>query len=489
MKKIPLHVQIIIALIVGAFFGSFFSIDTNKLEIDYKKNNQEKSTIIKDWSDLEIYYNEITTSFGKDDQSKIVRLFEKIKNENNVSIRFISRDREIKIKNVTNISKPSTPATVIKPIGDIFIRLLSFLAIPLVIASLVVGAASLGDVKKLGRIGLKTFALYMATTAIAITIGLVVANIIQPGNKLSSQAKSKLLSADLSTSTPTDITKNLDVDIVDFFVDIVPKNPFQAISSGNMLQIVFFAVFFGIVLTFIEESKRNVIVTFFDASSDTLIKMVDFVMKIAPYGVFALISATVADFGFSILSTLFWYIFAVLLGLLLHLCLIYIPIIKFWCKFSVREFFKGMQNAQAIAFSTSSSAATLPVTMECVEVNLKVPKKISGFVLPLGATINMDGTALYQGVAAVFIAQVYGINLGITEQLTIVLTAVLASIGTAPVPGVGIIMLVMILQSVHIPPEGIALIIGVDRLLDMARTINNITGDAIVALAVSKNEN
>ncbi|GAB1372664.1 hypothetical protein MASR1M45_27270 [Candidatus Kapaibacterium sp.] len=255
MKKIPLHVQIIIALIVGAFFGSFLSIDTNKLEIDYKKNNQEKSTIIKDWSDLEIYYNEITTSFGKDDQSKIVRLFEKIKNENNVSIRFISRDREIKIKNVTNISKPSTPATVIKPIGDIFIRHQGFLAIPLVIASLVVGAASLGDVKKLGRIGLKTFALYMATTAIAITIGLVVANIIQPGNKLSSQAKSKLLSADLSTSTPTDITKNLDVDIVDFFVDIVPKNPFRQYRAAICSKLFFLLYSLALYLLLLKNPK------------------------------------------------------------------------------------------------------------------------------------------------------------------------------------------------------------------------------------------
>jgi Na+/H+-dicarboxylate symporter len=219
-----------------------------------------------------------------------------------------------------------------------------------------------------------------------------------------------------------------------------------------------------------------------------MIKMVDFIMVIAPYGVFALIASTVADFGFEILSTLIWYILAVILGLAIQTLLIYPGMLKMFTKRRIKDFFLGIRDAQIIAFSTSSSAATLPVTMECLEENLKVPKKITGFVLPLGATINMDGTALYQGVAAVFIAQVYGIDLSLTNQLTIVFTAVLASIGTAPVPGVGIIMLVMILQAVHIPPEGIALILGVDRILDMARTISNISGDAAVTLSVAEGE-
>jgi Na+/H+-dicarboxylate symporter len=218
-----------------------------------------------------------------------------------------------------------------------------------------------------------------------------------------------------------------------------------------------------------------------------MIKMVDFIMLLAPYGVFALIASTVADFGYEILSTLIWYMLTVIFGLIIHCTLVYSFVVKVIGKFPVGKFFRGMRNAQIIAFSTSSSAATLPVTMECVE-NMGIPKKIAGFVLPLGATINMDGTALYQGVATVCIAQVFGIALAITAQLTIILTAVLASIGTAPVPGVGIIMLVMILQAVHIPPEGIAIILGVDRILDMLRTVNNITGDASVAVAVSVGE-
>ena len=369
-----------------------------------------------------------------------------------------------------------------------FIRLLSFLAIPLVIASLIVGAASLGDIKKLGRIGLKTFTLFMVTTAIAITIGILVANIIRPGEKLSETSKQQLINSTQSLNPASDAMQNIDFSLIDFVVDIVPKNPFNALSTGNMLQIVFFSVFFGVSITFISIEKRELLINVFSSASDTLIKMVGFVMELAPYGVFALIAATVADFGFEIISTLIWYIFAVLLGLFFHAVFVYMPIIKFMGKYDISKFYSGMKNAMAIAFSTSSSAATLPVTMDCVERNLNVPKNISGFVLPLGATINMDGTALYQGVAAVFIAQVYGIDLGLGEQLTIVFTAVLASIGTAPVPGVGIIMLVMILQSVHIPPEGIALIIGVDRLLDMARTINNITGDSAVALAVATGE-
>ena len=216
--------------------------------------------------------------------------------------------------------------------------------------------------------------------------------------------------------------------------------------------------------------------------------MVDIIMKIAPYGVFALIAATIADFGFNILSTLIWYCLAVIIGLLIQTYLVYGSIVKIFSKITLKQFFSDIRNAQAIGFSTSSSAATLPITIDCVENKMGIKKEISGFVLPLGATINMDGTALYQGVAAIFIAQVYGFDLNIAEQLTIVLTAVLASIGTSPVPGVGIIMLVMILNAINVPAEGIALIIGVDRILDMMRTITNVTGDAAVTVAIAGTE-
>ncbi|MBX3043245.1 MAG: dicarboxylate/amino acid:cation symporter [Candidatus Kapabacteria bacterium] len=488
MKKFPLHLQILLALFLGGVFGSIFSIDENTLEIEFRENNKYHQVIIKNWDKINFVNEAGELIISHINQTSIIKHFSKNYKTNPAEIIIVQNGTETQYSNVIDITKQQTIATVIKPIGDIFIRLLSFLAIPLVIASLVVGAASLGDVKKLGKIGLKTFTFYIVTTAIAITIGLIIANVIRPGEQLPVESKQRLMESFESDSPATNISQNLDIDLIDFIVKIVPKNPFDALANGNMLQIVFFTVFFGISLTFVSENARNSVLGVFSGTSDTLIKMVGFVMLLAPYGVFALISATVADFGFEIISTLVWYIFSVLLGLFLHMSLVYLPIVKIFTKVPVKDFLLAMRNAQAIAFSTSSSAATLPVTMDCVENNLNVPKKISGFVLPLGATINMDGTALYQGVAAVFIAQVYGMDLGLTEQLTIVFTAVLASIGTAPVPGVGIIMLVMILQSVHIPAEGIALIIGVDRILDMARTINNITGDAAVTIAVAAGE-
>lgn len=491
--KIALHIQILLALVLGSIFGSIFSIDHNKLLLNYLKNSKEIHKEISNWNKI-IFYDEngiAISEFGKSDQLKIIANFKKINDsqKSKIKIEIINKNNErIFFSNdVYSISKVNTIAVQIKPIGDIFIRLLSFLAIPMVLASLIVGAASIDDIKKLGRIGTKTFAFYMITTAIAIIIGLTVANIIQPGNLINPASKERLLST-FQNETAEKIAKNVEIDIVDFFVNIVPKNPFAAIAEGNMLQIVFFAVVFGMMLTFISKDKSAHVINFFDAMSDTMIKLVEYVMKIAPFGVFCLISATVADFGFDILSTLIWYMFAVILGLFLQTIIVYPAIIKYFGKSEIIPFFKAMREAIAIAFSTSSSAATLPVTMKCVEQNLGIPKKISGFVLPLGATINMDGTALYQGVATLFIAQVYGIDLGITGQITVVLTAVLASIGTAPVPGVGLIMLVMILQSVHVPAEGIALIIGVDRLLDMLRTIPNILGDASISMAIAAGE-
>lgn len=494
LKKIPLHTQIVLALILGAVFGSIFSVDHYKLEISYLSKNKSFVTYEDNWDIIRFADNSdtasaITAQYGRDDQIQIIKYFKKLskKEKHNTALFVIKKDREHRYTNLINIESIETPATYIKPIGTIFIRLLSFLAIPLVIASLIIGAASLEDIKKLGRIGGKTFTIYIITTVLAITIGLLVANIMQPGNRLNEETTKRLMS-EYQSDIEAKIDDELEVDIIDFFVNIVPRNPINAMADGNMLQIVFFAVLFGITLTFIEREKSLPVISFFEGVSSNMIKMVDFIMLIAPYGVFALIASTIAEFGFSIITTLIWYILAVLFGLFLHTTLVYGILVKSLGKMSPLFFFKGMRNAQAIGFSTSSSAATLPVTFECAEKNLGLPKQITGFVLPLGATINMDGTALYQGVAAVFIAQVYGLDLNITQQLTIVLTAVLASIGTAPVPGVGIIMLVMILQAVHIPPEGIALILGVDRILDMCRTITNVSGDAAVAVAVTGTE-
>ncbi len=490
--KIALHYQILFALIAGALFGAIFKVDQNKLVISSQINSQAYTQFIDNWESVLINFSgDIDTTIAHFDNANshaFIKFVINHPNKNKLVLNFTTNKEQIvTIENVNTISQDKTIATRLKPLGDIFIRLLSFLAIPLVLSSLIVGASSLEDFKKLGRIGTKAFVLYIATTVIAITIGLTIANLVEPGEKIEPDTKNRLIAA-YSDETSDKIVSNIDVDIINFIINMVPMNPFHAIANGNMLQIVFFAVFFGLMLTVIKRESARPVIGFFNGVSELMIKMVDFIMILAPYGVFALIASTVADFGFDILPTLIWYIFAVILGLAVQTLLTYSIMLKIFTKRRIKDFFLGIRDAQLIAFSTSSSAATLPVTMECLEENLKVPKKITGFVLPLGATINMDGTALYQGVAAVFIAQVYGIDLSITDQLTIVFTAVLASIGTAPVPGVGIIMLVMILQAVHIPPEGIALILGVDRILDMTRTITNISGDAAVALSVAEGE-
>lgn len=489
-KKFPLHYQIILALILGALFGAFFNINQHKLLITHSTDGKQITQEIENWQTIKLISPDTLTEFAYDDQIQIIRHFRKNKNFDSAEILSESGEKSTLTK-ISKIRKEKTIATYISPIGDLFIRLLSFLAIPLVIATLIVGAASLGDIKKLGRIGGKTLALYVGTTIIAITIGVTAANVIKPGKQVNEDARNRLLGAYQEESSEKILNK-VDIDaeyVLNYFVDIVPRNPMGAIANGNMLQIVFFAVIFGVTLTLIDKRKSGIVVDFFSGVSDVMIAMVNFIMKLAPYGVFALMAATVADFGFSILQTLVWYIFAVVLGLVLQIGIVYVLLVYFVGRQNPLTFMKAIRNAQAIGFSTSSSAATLPVTLDCVENNLGVNKQIAGFVLPLGATINMDGTALYQGVAAIFIAQVYGFDLNIAEQLTIILTAVLASIGTAPVPGVGIIMLVMILQSVNVPPEGIALILGVDRILDMARTVCNVTGDAAVTVAVAGSEN
>jgi len=499
MKLPKLHNQILIALILGAIFGSIFNVSRTSLKIIHKKNNEIITSSIKDWERFSIIsYGQVRDSilFKAHQQIEILNYFKKIQaKEKNIFIileKFYSEENDelinLKlIENVISIEREKTIATQIKWLGDIFIRLLNMIAIPLVLASLLVGAASLGDIKKFARIGGKTLSFYLITTAIAVAIGLICANIIKPGEKMQVETKARLL-----TVYGKDVEKKLDsfkeYDAVQEIVNLVPKNPFAALSNAEMLQIVFFAVLLGLVLSLIPKSKGEPVIKIFDGFSEAMIKMVDLIMLTAPIGVFALISATVGEFGFDILQTLFWYAATVLIGLVIHTFGVYALILKLFSKLKVSTFFKGMRKAQTIAFSTSSSAATLPVNMECCQENLGVSKSITSFVLPLGATINMDGTALYQGVAAVFIAQVFGMDLNLMQQLTIVLTATLASIGTAPVPGVGIIMLIIVLKSVGIPEEGIALILGVDRILDMCRTITNITGDAAVAVAVASSE-
>jgi len=386
----------------------------------------------------------------------------------------------------------------IRPFGTIFVDLLKLIAVPLVLASLVVGVSSLNDMTKLSRLGGKTIGIYMITTVLAITIGLSVVNIMQPGKTLPQETRSTLMeSYSENLEGRDDAAQELvDRSPMQFFVDIVPQNVIEAASdNSNMLQVVFIAIILGIGIISIPLQKGEVLINFFDSLNEVIIKIVDLIMKTAPYGVFALMGAVIVDLAgddltqaLILLRALAWYCVAVVIGLLLHVTIVYFSLFKIFSHMRLRDFLKAIQPAILLGFSTSSSAATLPVTMERVEKNLGVNEEVSSFVLPVGATINMDGTSLYQAVAAVFIAQALGMDLTILQQLTIVLTATLASIGAAGVPGAGIIMLVIVLQAVQVPVEGIALILGVDRILDMARTAVNVTGDAAVSVAVASSE-
>ena len=381
----------------------------------------------------------------------------------------------------------------IKPWGKIFINLLKLIAVPLVFASLIKGVSSLSDISKLSRIGGKTIGIYLFTTVVAVTFGLLLVNIIQPGTSFSEEKRMELKEQYASNAASKIASaKGVKEDgPLQFIVDMVPSNFIQATGNNkNMLQVIFFAILFGIAMVMLPNEKTSIVKGFFDGVNDIILQIVDLIMLTAPYGVFALLGGLVVDFGGSaeLFQALGIYSLSVVIGLLLMILVVYPLILKPFTKFKYFDFFKGIAPAQMLAFSTSSSAATLPVTMERCEDHLGVSEEVSSFVLPLGATINMDGTSLYQAVAAVFIAQAFGYDLDLSQQLTIVLTSTLASIGAAAVPGAGMVMLVIVLSSIGIDPEGIALIFAVDRLLDMLRTVVNVTGDATVATVVAATE-
>ena len=387
----------------------------------------------------------------------------------------------------------------VAPFGKIFLNLLKLIAVPLVLSSLITGVASLSDTKKLSRIGGKTITIYIATTAVAVTIGLVSVNILQPGDTVPEDMKLKLQETYVVAASgrleAANDAKNRS--FLQPIVDMVPDNVFSSASNNrNMLQVVFVAIIVGIALIQIPKNKGKPVLDFFEGINELVVKLVDNIMLFAPIGVFALIADTITSVAgnnlnniIELLSALGYYMLAVIIGLILQMLITYTTVLKIFSKMDLKTFYKGIAPAQLLAFSTSSSGATLPVTMERCEDELEVSEEVSAFVLPLGATINMDGTALYQAVAAVFIAQTLGMDLTLGAQLTIVFTAVLASIGTAAVPGAGIIMLIIILEAVGVPSAGIALILGVDRILDMMRTVTNVTGDASVAVAVHSSEN
>ena len=386
----------------------------------------------------------------------------------------------------------------IAPFGKIFINLLKLIAVPLVLSSLITGVASLSDLKKLSRIGGKTITIYIVTTAISVTIGLVAVNLLKPGDTVPEDMKVKLQETYKSAASgkleaADQIKERRPLQPI---VDMVPSNFFSSASNNrNMLQVVFVAIIIGIALIQIPKNKARPVLDFMEGINDLVIKLVDNIMLMAPIGVFALIADTITSIAgdnlnnvLELLSALGFYMLVVIIGLTIQMVFTYTAVLKIFSNMSLKKFYQGIAPAQLLAFSTSSSAATLPVTMERCEDELGVSEEVSSFVLPLGATINMDGTALYQAVAAVFIAQTLGMDLTLGAQLTIVLTAVLASIGTAAVPGAGIIMLIIILEAIGVPSAGIALILGVDRILDMMRTVTNVTGDASVAVAVASSE-
>ena len=386
----------------------------------------------------------------------------------------------------------------IAPFGKIFINLLKLIAVPLVLSSLITGVASLSDLKKLSRIGGKTITIYIVTTAISVTIGLVSVNLLKPGDTVPEDMKVKLQETYKSAASgkleaADQIKERRPLQPI---VDMVPSNFFSSASNNrNMLQVVFVALIIGIALIQIPKNKARPVLDFMEGINDLVIKLVDNIMLMAPIGVFALIADTITSIAgdnlsnvLELLSALGFYMLVVIIGLTIQMVFTYTALLKIFSNMSLKKFYQGIAPAQLLAFSTSSSAATLPVTMERCEDELGVSEEVSSFVLPLGATINMDGTALYQAVAAVFIAQTLGMDLTLGAQLTIVLTAVLASIGTAAVPGAGIIMLIIILEAIGVPSAGIALILGVDRILDMMRTVTNVTGDASVAVAVASSE-
>ncbi|WP_085993984.1 dicarboxylate/amino acid:cation symporter [Oceanobacillus senegalensis] len=361
---------------------------------------------------------------------------------------------------------------IVKPLGDLFLRMIQFIIVPLVLASLVVGVAGTGDIKKIGRMGGVTFFYYLLTTAIAISIGLILANIFKPGEGL-------------TITQPTGEVETAEApSVVDTLLNIVPTNPIASLVEGNMLQIIFFAIFLGLAITMIGDRAKTVY-NFFDGLAEMMYKITAIVIKLAPIGVFGLIAPIVGEYGVSVLLPLLKVILLVFAGCILHAVLTYSFSVKFFANVNPLKFFKGVAPASLVAFSTTSSSGTLPVTIKSTEENLGVSRKVSSFVLPLGATINMDGTALYQGICVIFIAQFFGYDLSIAKQITIVLIATLASIGTAGVPGAGLIMLTMVVTSVGLPVEGIAIIAGIDRILDMMRTSINVTGDASASVVVN----
>ncbi len=488
IPKIKLYNQILIGFVLGIVFGIIFRTDNRIIEI---KSGNDNITI-KDW--LEISYvkkDSLLKSFGIYSQVSIVKYYEEQKKKDQQL-----KDIKLKVKypdgkdagyeNLKDVSKPSSIASALKPIGEIFIRLLNMIAVPLVLASLIVGAASLSNLRHLAKIGGKMLALFALTSVLCVSTGEALAVITQPGATLSPEAKTRLLETYNDEAISTH--QNTSFSLVDFLVNIVPKNPFQALADGDFLQIVFFAILVGLILCVIPQEKAKPVINFFDGLTQAMIKLVEKVILIAPVAVFALIAATVSEFGSDILKSLFWYSLTAIGAIAIAAFIIYPVILRIFTKVNLLNYFRAQKEVLAVGFTTSSSSATLPVTMDVCETRLGIPNRIASFILPIGTTINKDGTALFQAVAAVFIAQVYGFELNFNLLLTIFITCVITGAATAPVAGAGIIMLVVVLKAAGLPLEGIALIIGVDRLINMCRVVTNVSGKPLACVIIANSE-
>lgn len=359
-------------------------------------------------------------------------------------------------------------------VGDLFIRLLKMIIVPLIFATMVSGVVSIGQFGRLGRIGAQTFAYYLITTVLAITVGLILVNLIAPGTGANLLSDQTFLPADHEPPTVTSI-----------IYDIVPTNIFKAMAQGDVLAVIFFSLAFGAALLAVKDKAKPVI-DFFKAFDAVMMKLTDWIMRLAPIGVFALLAVMVARLNKDDILALAKYMLTVIAGLAVHACIVLPLLLSLIAKRNPLVFFRQMFNALVTAFSTDSSAATLPVSMECLEQNAGIPERITSFVMPIGATVNMDGTALYEAVAVMFIAQVYGVEMTFTHQVVIALTATLASIGAAAIPSAGLITMVIVLRAVNLPLEGIGMILAVDRILDMCRTTVNVWGDACGAAIITK---
>ena len=395
------------------------------------------------------------------------------------------------VANLTDIGWLRQTLVSLELVGTAFIRLITMIVIPLVVASLMVGTASLGDIRKLGRIGSKTLVYYLLTTAIAVSIGLGVSNLFQPGSSVDPETRDQLAAQFESEAAGKMQMAAESPSLKDVLLNLIPRNPVQAAAEFDLLPLIFFSVVFGAAVSLLPREQKGAVMSFFEGVNGASMIVIGWVMKLAPYAVFALIGSIVAQFGLDLLRSLLIYSLVVILGLLLHMFGTISVMVRLAAGLNPISFFRRIVAAPIFGFSTSSSSATLPVTMRTAEEKLGVSKQVSSFVLPLGATINMDGTALYQAVAVMFIAQIYNIPLDLSAQLTIVLTATLASIGTAGVPSAGIIMLIVVLQAVGLGDKveaGIALILGVDRILDMLRTSVNVTGDLSCSAFIARSE-